>query len=44
MENYIDRTDSMKRVLYIVLAGLVFALAVFAGTVISAVFLRGVEF
>jgi len=33
----------MRRVFYVVLAGLVFILAVLVGTVISAVLLGGVE-
>jgi len=38
------RRENMKRFLYAALAGLVFVVAVMVGTVISAVFLGGVEF
>ena len=37
------RESRMRRILYAALAGLVFVLAVLVGTVISAVFLNGVE-
>jgi len=37
------KKERMKRLLYVALAGLVFVLAVLVGTVISAVFLGGVE-
>jgi hypothetical protein len=33
----------VKRILYAVLVGLVFVLAVLVGTVLSAIFLNGVE-
>ena len=36
--------EGMSRILYVALAGLVFVVAVMVGTVISAVFLNGVEF
>jgi hypothetical protein len=43
-ETFRRKKDTMRRILYAALAGLVFILAVLVGTVISAVLLNGVEF